>query len=251
MPSLARLLSHLSPKEPFSTIIPGAQRPTYLNALIWLLRNQLVTKQRTFVRILASTELKQATAAHWDRTALQSGISLASSSRPDDASQLSTSAGAASEHSFGASSRRSDGSKLPRPNLSSSTRPDYDDTRGMVIVSGSAVSGGSPRDALLPASMALSQSQKSASMFATRMADRRRRPTGAGPGTGTRSQHSGSGFRKGFSTATMSSQSERPDETSSTPSVIVEPGQPSMLESRWLNEMCRDKESSLVGKFER
>lgn len=204
------------------------------------------------MRLLASETLKRSATAQWDRAALQSGISVASSSRADDASQLGTSAGAASERSFGASSRRSDGGKFPKPpsvGPSASTvaaRLDVEDTKGMTIVSGSAVSGGeSPRDS--PVSM----SQKSASMFAARMtaattAGGRKRP-------GTRSHHSGSGYRsgRGFSTATVSSHSERPDEGTSSPSVIVEPGRPSMLERRWLSEMCRDKEASVVAKFER
>ncbi|GAA5989399.1 hypothetical protein JCM10908_001295 [Rhodotorula pacifica] len=237
LPSLPRLLSHLIPNEPFSAIIPSSQRPPYLNALIWLLRNEVVAKQRTYVRIVAGESLKRATTARWDRVALQSGISLASSSKADDASQLSTSAGATSDHSFGAASRRSDG-KFPKQSVTSS-RLDVEDTKGMVIVS-SAVSGGSPRE-----TPAISMSQKSASMFAARMAGRKR--------PGARSHQGGSGYRsgKGFSTATMSSHSERPDEGSSLPSVIVEPGRPSMLESRLLSEMCRDKDSTAVAKFDR
>ena len=240
LPSLPRLLSHLSPNEPYSAIIPNSQKLAYLNALIWLLRHEVVAKQRTYVRVIASESVKRATTAHWDRAALQSGVSLASSSRADDASLLSTSAGATSDHSFGASSRRSDG-KFPRGSVGTTTRLDVEDTKGMVIVSGAATGGGSPRDS--PVSM----SQKSASMLAARMAAARKRPGAA------RSHHSGSGYRgsKGFSTATMSSHSERPDEASSLPSVIVEPGRPSMLERRWLSEMCRDKDSADVAKFER
>lgn len=241
LPSLPRLLSHLSPNEPYSAIIPNSQKLAYLNALIWLLRDEVVAKQRTYVRVIASESVKRATTAHWDRAALQSGVSLASSSRGDDhASQLSTSAGATSDHSFGASSRRSDG-KFPRASVGTTTRLDVEDTKGMVIVSGAATGGGSPRDS------PISMSQKSASMLAARMAAARKRPGGA------RSHHSGSGYRgsKGFSTATMSSHSERPDEASSLPSVIVEPGRPSMLERRWLSEMCRDKDSADVAKFER
>jgi len=56
---------------------------------------------------------------------------------------------------------------------------------------------------------------------------------------------------KGLSTATYSSHSERLDEANLAPSVIVEPGRPSMLESRWISEICRDKDKAVVDKFER
>ncbi|KAJ8295533.1 Nitrogen permease regulator 3 [Rhodotorula toruloides] len=235
LPPLPVLLSQLSPAEPFASIVRSAQRASYLNALVWLLQHEVVEKQRTYVRIVASEEIKRATSMHWGSG--KSGVSgtegmSVSSSRPDDAGMLSTSASAASDHSFG--TNRSDGHSSTgggggRSARQSSVRPDFDDARGMTVVSGAA-------DPLSPREGLLSSSAKSATKSMRR----------------TRTPRSQQGHRsKGLSTATYSSHSDRPDETALTPTVIVEPGRPSMLESRWLSEMCRDKDKFVVDKFER
>ncbi|BGP22893.1 nitrogen permease regulator 3 [Rhodotorula toruloides] len=235
LPPLPVLLSQLSPAEPFASIVPSAQRASHLNALVWLLQHEVVEKQRTYVRIVASEEIKRATSAHW--ASGKSGVSgtesmSVSSSRPDDVGVLSTSASAASDRSFGTNRSESCGSAGGSGGKAArqpSVRPDFDDARGMTMVSDTT-------DPLSPRVGLLSTSARSATMSVRR----------------TRTPRNQQGHRsKGLSTATYSSHSDRPDETALTPTVIVEPGRPSMLESRWLSEMCRDKDKVIVDKFER
>ncbi|GAA5888026.1 hypothetical protein JCM6882_000255 [Rhodosporidiobolus microsporus] len=219
LPPLPALLASLTPCEPYSTLIPASQRALYLNALVFLLRHDIVEKQRTFVRVVASEEIKRATAQYWGAHGGASTVSKShgGSSRfggtgDENASGLSTSLSGMSDHSFGGRSGRS----------RQSSKPDLEDAKAMAIIS----TVGSPRES------PLSRSAQSATMSF----ERPKRKTARS---------------KGISSATFSSHSERPDEQSSSPSVIVEPGRPSMLESRWLSEMCRDKDPSVVQKFER
>ncbi|GAA5938359.1 hypothetical protein JCM3775_000871 [Rhodotorula graminis] len=234
LPPLPTLLSRLSPTDPYLAVIPSSsQRSLYLTALIWLLRNDVVDKPRTFVRVVASEAIKRATTQHWG--GLQSGVSGATTSgtgisgRDDSASQLSTSASGASDHSFGSAYRRSRlavGGSAPGE--------DGEGARDGRAGGAGAGAGGadSPRDSQL------STSARSATMSARPPRSRR---AAAAPAQRA----------KGLSTATYSSHSERLDEGNLAPSVIVEPGRPSMLESRWISEICRDKDKAVVDKFER
>ncbi|GAA6023693.1 hypothetical protein JCM10207_008751 [Rhodosporidiobolus poonsookiae] len=232
LPPLPVLLASLTPSEPFATLIPPSQRAVYLSALLFLLRHTVVQKLRTYVRVVASEDIKRATAQHWGSSHALS--SYASSSKrggtsaagiggagtgDELGSALSTSLSGTSDHSFGGRSGRS----------RHSSKPDLDDARGMAIVDGGSGVAGSPRDS------PLSTSARSATMGSEKL---RKRAQQAAKG-------------RGISTATYSSHSERPDEQSSAPSVIVEPGRPSMLESRWLSEMCRDQDKAVIDKFER
>ncbi|GAA6051149.1 hypothetical protein JCM3770_002563 [Rhodotorula araucariae] len=232
LPPLAALLARLSPTNPYSAIIPSAQRSLYLTVLIWLLRNEVVDKQRTYVRVVASEAIKCATTAHW--SGVQSGVSGAttsgtgtgaagpkSSAAEDAASQPSTSASGVSDHSFGSAYHRHAG------RASRGGDDGEADALAMAVVPG----GGAGADDSL-----LSTSARSASMHARPVRCRRAAPAQRA---------------KGLSTATYSSHSERMDETNMAPSVIVEPGRPSMLESRWISEMCRDQDKAVVDKFER
>ncbi|GAA5928834.1 hypothetical protein JCM10213_002567 [Rhodosporidiobolus nylandii] len=224
LPPLPALLASLTPAEPYSTLIPFSQRAVYLSALIFLLRYEVAEKQRTYVRVVASEEIKTATAHHWGNLGGKSrSTAQASGSGAEDgtSSALSTSLSGASDHSFGGRSGRS----------RQSSKRDLDDARGMSIVGGDGVVG-SPRDLLL------SRSAQSGSALAAMSGEKLKKKALAGRS-------------KGLSTATFSSHSERPEELSLDPSVIVEPGRPSLLESRWLSEMCRDKDKAVVEKFER
>lgn len=65
LPSLPALLASLSPPIPFDTLIPsgpGAShlRGIYLDALIWLLRHDLVYQMRLFATLIANPEIKRA-----------------------------------------------------------------------------------------------------------------------------------------------------------------------------------------------
>jgi hypothetical protein len=64
-------------------------------------------------------------------------------------------------------------------------------------------------------------------------------------------RRTGLGGRALSATTTYSSGSERHEETVRGPSISLEPGRPTARESRWLNEMCREKEKSIVEKFDR
>ncbi|GJN88496.1 hypothetical protein Rhopal_001462-T1 [Rhodotorula paludigena] len=221
----ARVIDLISLKGSYAISSTYKPASVYLNALVWLLRHDLVVKQRTYLRVVASEAVKRATLQNW--TGLQSGISLATTTSGGgiDASNLSTSA---SEHSFlshisaGGSDSGIDAASGRRSRQGS--QGDF----GM---------SGSPRDS------SLSTSARSATMSA-RFPPRVRGGGGSQSGSGT-------GRRKGYSTATYSSHSERLDETSVAPTVIVEPGRPTMLERRWLSEIVRDKDQALAEKFER
>lgn len=109
-----------------------------------------------------------------------------------------------------------------------SARVDHDDSRSMAIVSTSPTSPPPP----------LARSQQSSMMMKL---PRNRRNSILGSGTG-----------RSRTLSTFSSNSERPDDrlTSGT-TIILEPGRASAVESRWLKEIAREKDSVIVEKFER
>ncbi|GAA6026990.1 hypothetical protein JCM8097_006020 [Rhodosporidiobolus ruineniae] len=229
LPPLPAFLASLVPLEPYSTLIPLSQRAAYLNALIFLLRHEVVAKQRTFVRVVATESVKRATALHWSGRP-DAGSSVAPS-QADKTPVLSTSLSGTSDHSFGGRSGRS-----RQSTCSAAARADLNDARGMSIVGEDDPAGETHYS---PKESQLSRSAQSATMGSEKLR-RRSGPTSHG-------QRS-----KGLSSAFSShSQSERQDELQAGPSVIIEPGRPSMLESRWLSEMCRDKDKAVVQKFER
>ncbi|GAA5954783.1 hypothetical protein JCM21900_005903 [Sporobolomyces salmonicolor] len=222
LPPLPLLLAHFSSNEPYSVVIPSTvQRGLYLNALVWLLRHEVVEKQRTYVRILVSEEIKQAAVGRWGG---RKSSDVATRDGKGDVSALSTSASGTSDRSFGAA-------EAPR-SRQSSVRAELDDTMGMAIV-GAGLSGSSYEASL---------SRSAQSVLSMRAMRKRTTPT---------SQNSHGQRSNRLSAATFSSNSERPEEVAPGPAVIVEPGRPSMLESRWLSEVCRDKDKATVGRFEK
>lgn len=59
MPPLASLLAALSVPKPFSSIIIShGRRALYIDALVWMLSNDLVVELRTYFRLVATTETK-------------------------------------------------------------------------------------------------------------------------------------------------------------------------------------------------
>lgn len=57
--------------------------------------------------------------------------------------------------------------------------------------------------------------------------------------------------RRSRTLSTFSSNSDRPEDIIKGTTIILEPGRPSLLESRWLAEMTREKDSAVAEKFER
>ncbi|KAK4058754.1 Nitrogen permease regulator 3 [Microbotryomycetes sp. JL221] len=135
--------------------------------------------------------------------------------RDDGASTSDGAPRSSSDRSYGERSR-------------TNSRVDLDDTKNMVIV-GSALSGSPPAH--------LSRSQQSSSRLLH---------------AGTRRNKTQSDLTRAFSGTTLSSQSsQRPDESEKGTSVIVEPGRPTALERKWIDEICRDKDKHVVQKFEK
>lgn len=194
LPPLPVLLSQIPPNDAFSSIIPSpAYRASYLSALIWLLQHSLIEKQRTYLRIVISDDIKRGVSMLWG----------SSHSRTDSVGTGS-----------GDEGLRRKGS-----------RTDLDDVAEMVIV-GSALSNSPP----------VSRSAQSARM--------RKRNTGMSESWGHKSR---------LSAYTFSSGSERPEpeESERGTSVVLEPGRPTAAESKWLGEICRDKDQAVVERFER
>jgi hypothetical protein len=107
-------------------------------------------------------------------------------------------------------------------------RADNEDTKGMLIVATSGA-GSSASGSALSLSPAMSTS------FQSRMARRRL----------------AEGMRRGsMSTFSEGSEKMEQDEAGKGPSVIIEPGRPSALEVRWINEMSRDKDKVVVENFD-
>lgn len=215
LPPLPTLLASLRPGEPFASLctVPGT-RPAWFAALVWLLRRGVVEKQRTFLRLVATEEVKRAAAMHWSETG---GARDGSSSAP----------------SSSAASGRSGGGRSGK-----GARTSVEDTRAMAIV-GSAVSGSPPlsRSAAALKFAAAANRPRTSSLNPAHAAPKPK-PSATGPGTGT-------------GTFSSASASERPDEVSRGPSVILEPGRPQALEGRWLREMERDKGEAEVEAFGR
>lgn len=109
----------------------------------------------------------------------------------------------------------------------SSARADHDETMNMAIISTSPLSPPLPR------------SQQSAMMMKL---PRNRRNSTLAPGNN-------SGRSRTLST--FSSNSERIEDDIKAPTIILEPGRPSMIESRWLTEICRGKDQAVVAKFDK
>ena len=238
LPPLPVLLSQLSHCEPFSNIIPSiSQRSAYIRALIWLLRHSIVEKQRTYVRIVASEEIKRESQARWSGKTRKSSTAGLSVDETSSSSVLSTSVGGTSDHSLtGGFNQRGVVNDAFHPrSRQTSVRPELDDTKGMEIkLSGTIGSPGNTGEAFL------SKSASSVlSVRALRMA--KKTPTSFGSGNG----------RPRPSTVSDHSEEQRGDEKGSGPSIIVEPGRPSMYESRWLSEMCKGKDTATVDRFEK
>lgn len=228
-----------------------------MRALIWLLRHSLVEKQRTYVRVVASEQIKRESALRWSgKLRKDSDAGLSRDEATSGSSFLSTSASATSDHSIagGLFQRAAGGGGgvgdafYPR-SRQTSVRPELDDTNGMEIkLSGAA--GASPSNAAAAATASsaradeamLSRSASSVlSARALRMGRDRKAPTSFGSGGKVRP-------------STVSDHSDDPRDGGATtrgPCVIVEPGRPSMYESRWLSEMCKGKDATTVDRFER
>ena len=114
------LLAALRPGEAFASLcaVPSL-RSTYFGALVWLLQHDVVEKQRTFLRLVATEDIKQSAAAHWSETGGAQGTS---------SSALSSSV--ASDRSASGRSQRS-------------AKASVEDAKAMAIV-GSGLSGSPP-----------------------------------------------------------------------------------------------------------
>ncbi|GAA5947319.1 hypothetical protein JCM3765_001624 [Sporobolomyces pararoseus] len=238
LPPLPALLSQLSHGEPFSNIIPSiSQRSIFIRALIWLLRHSLVEKQRTYVRVVASDQIKRESALRWSgKLRKSSDAGLSRDEATSSSSFLSTSA---SDHGMGGFQRGAGVSDAFYPrSRQTSVRPDLDDTKGMEIKLSGAATSGSPQNQ--NGESLLSRSASSVlSARALRMG--KKAPTSLGSGSG----------RVRPSTVSDHSEDLRDEKGESGPSVIVEPGRPSMYESRWLSEMCKGKDAATVDRFEK
>jgi hypothetical protein len=183
-----------------------------------------------------------------------SDAGLSKDETTSSSSFLSTSA---SDHSavggFGGGSRSESGRGVGAGAISdafyprsrqTSVRPELDDTKGMEIkLSGASVvvGGGSPQNA--NGESLLSRSASSVlSGRALRMGmSGRKAPNSLGSGSG----------KVRPSTVSDHSEDLRDEKGGTGPSVIVEPGRPSMYESRWLSEMCKGKDAATVDRFEK
>ncbi|BGP53955.1 Nitrogen permease regulator 3 [Rhodotorula sphaerocarpa] len=241
LPSLPRLLSHLSPNEPYSNLVPKGQDSVYLDALIWLLRNEVVVRQQTYVRVQAPATLKRSAGAQRDRTMRHSGVSFASSAEADGAIQLGTSFGAPSVRSLGASSRKSGSS------LVGLGRPASTSSRGEIERPAVQGIGSRLRAPPLPHDSPIAISQYGATMIPSRITPHQHGGAPSVSATGSNATTGGSGLAP----MSLVFDSGSAEESASKPSVIVEPCQPTLLESKWIGEMCRDKDPGLVADFER
>ncbi|KAM0753536.1 hypothetical protein T439DRAFT_353332 [Meredithblackwellia eburnea MCA 4105] len=245
LPPLPLLLARLKPTEPFSTIVTlPSLRNLYVSALIWLLQHEVVEKQHAYVRLTVSEDVKKGARMMWG------SMSSASASGGTDPSRkgsvggagIDVTSGGRSLQSYHSTGEESSGSTGAGSNSSAGAlggtrlvrhgvgRPDFEDTKAMAIV-GSVLSN-SP-----PVGMVLSRSSQSNRSFG---ATGRRR---------TLTSQSQKG--KAFSGTTYSSVDERNEEVEKGPSIILEPGRPSAVESKWISEICREKEKTVVDKFEK
>lgn len=231
LPPLPVLLSQIPPTEPFVTLTTSLPllRTAYFHALIWLLQHDILDKQRTFVRLVANEEIKKGALMKWGTSG---GGGAGGAKAYDDL--LSTSGSGRSE-SYASSDHSGEGG---RRRSRQNSRIDLDDTRGMSIV-GSALSNSPPVGA--GGATMLSRSQRSMEGN-NKLGGRKRTQTEVLRGL------SGAGG------TTVSSGSERLEphaHAEKGPSVILEPGRPTALERRWIDEISREKEKSVVERFER
>lgn len=255
LPFLPILLSQIIPTDTFASIVPTpSQRPLYLSALMWLLTNDVLVKQRVYVRISISSTVKSDSSIHWG-SALRGrgGGSSVADSVTDDGTleEGSTTSSVFDESGSVKSSEGVSSSSLNNPsNLlgvrRKGSKPDLEDSKGMAIVGGSALSI-SPSIPTIPPSQSFSRSFQASSIRVSNAG------SGGGSSTGLR-KLGGKNSRRTMSTTTFSSANSvdgGDEEQKGRPSIILEPGRPSALEQRWLVEICRGKEKSVVEKFDR
>lgn len=181
---LPALLARLTPSDSYVAAVADRHvglRSSHLPALIWLLSRNVVNKQRIFIRVVASQEIKRRSQVHWG------GSDFSSLAGKDD-SRLS--------------------------------------------ISSDAVDTAAALD--IPASHSTSYSGGGGGFSSASGQQRRRMPS------------------KPATFSTTSSRSRRASEDDGTrPSIIIEPGRPSVIERRWLAEMVRDKGPNMRDSFDK
>ena len=144
LPSLPVLLSRLSPTETFTAVVTiPSLRATFIEALAWLLRQDLIEKQHSYVRIIIGEDVKRGAAMHWGESASSASASASGAEgsglvRPPMRSRKDS-----DEPVFGSATGSGGGSGSGSGVRIRGGRPDLDDARAMMIV-GSALSHSPP-----------------------------------------------------------------------------------------------------------
>ena len=221
MPPLPSILAALSIPQQFSTaVIPReARRSDYLDVLVWMLKMDLVIQLRTFIRVVATQDIK--------RAAREARRAAASSDEGEGRTGVTTDeASSTGEQSPGWPNRQlTDGEGSSSPEISTAQK-------GTSWPGSTAMLGSS--EATPPSPMQSRFSLRSQRGKPRRQALLR-----------TISGRSVASSRRTNGTGTS-------DEARDTAnSVIAEPGQPSPWERRWLVQIVYGRPDNLVSRFER
>lgn len=253
---LAQISKAASTNTAISTVCPRPPlRPLYLSAFIWLLVNSVIEKQRTFIRVLASPELKKSARMKWGLAA--SGTTLEGSEMTIGSTEGVLSEGGSELE------RGSEGSGLGRERRrksSTSNGLDLKDTRGMAIVSTSPTiippveAPSSPLARSLPPNpllMKLPKNRRGSNLAPLPTTSLHTSSPLAARSIPSPMLTPGALLSRTYSSTSNSEQRPSFDASFGTASIVLDPGRPSQLEGRWLAEMSRDKDSRVVESFER
>ena len=217
MPPLATILGAISSPKQFGASIPGkGQRTTYFSALIWLLKNDLVTQMNLYVRIIASPAIKEKVRNMTKRDGTMDDIE----SRINDDNNSGTSSLERIREGIAISKRQGSA-----PTFSTS----LDKSSGVPSPSDASFS---PWD---PKGIAIASSQKRSVSLVTKSRSSRNLATSKGSSPGS------IGGPEAI---------EEPGNPRNS-SVIAEPGQPTVWERRWLAQIISDKDPEAVNLFHR
>jgi hypothetical protein len=268
------MLSRLAEPRTFSSVIPPevsrSQQPLYLDALIWLLRADLVIQMRVFVRIVARAAIKQAAKEAWlsktGATLMGGGGKRGSSIAGSEDGELEddeTEESVASTTTATSGPLGVPGLDIPKVRNNSLGLGGMNTATGTTTTAAMAMASISPTTTpsmfskklsssaspLLPFHNALSPRARGGMMSAAMSSSGGQQHYGGSTTTGT-----GDSFSTSTSTRADSMDQEEAEavgESLDQDTVVGEPGQPTPIQGRWLAQMTLDKDPKVVERFEK
>jgi Nitrogen Permease regulator of amino acid transport activity 3 len=266
LPPLPVMLSRLAEPRTFSSVIPStvsrSQQPLYLDALIWLLKADLVIQMHVFVRVIARPTIKHAAKDAWlSKTGaflpgLKRGSSIAGSEELELEEDNETEESAVSVTTAPSGALLFPGLDIPRRRNSLGVTTLATTATGATTA---AMTMASVSPTMTPSMLSkkLSSSASALVPFQTALSSRARgglNGIGASLYLGSAATGTGDSFSTSTSTRADSTDHDEgavADEFPDQDTIVTEPGQPTPIQERWLAQMTVDKDPKVVERFEK